>query len=124
MKHYIALVRKDPDSAFGVEFPDFPGCISVGDTLDEAVRSAAEALQFHVDGLIEDGEAIPEPSPLDGIDTTGAVVTLVHLPEQARRTLRLNITMDEGLTQAIDAAAAKRGLTRSAFLAAAARAAL
>ena len=52
MRHYIALVRKDPESAYGVEFPDFPGCISAGDTLDEAARGAAEALQLHVEGML------------------------------------------------------------------------
>jgi predicted RNase H-like HicB family nuclease len=124
VRHYIALVRKDPESSFGVEFPDFPGCISAGDTLDEAARGAAEALQLHVDGMIEDGEDIPAPSSLDDISTEGAMVTLVPLREQRGRVLRLNITMDEGLLQAVDQAAAKRGQNRSAFLAEAARAAL
>lgn len=124
MKHYIALVRKDPDSVFGVEFPDFPGCISAGDTLDEAARGAAEALELHVEGLLEDGQAIPEPSALDDIDVTGAVPTLVPLAEQSRRILRLNITMEEGLVRSVDEAATRKGLSRSAFLAEAARAAL
>lgn len=124
MKHYIALVRKDVGSEFGVEFPDFPGCISAGATLDEAARGAAEALELHVEGLIEDGTPIPEPSSLDDIDVTGAVPTLVALPEHTRRVLRLNITMEESLVRAVDEAAKARGLTRSAFLAAAAREAL
>jgi predicted RNase H-like HicB family nuclease len=124
MKHYIALIRKDPDSSFGVEFPDFPGCISAGDTLGEAATGAAEALALHVDGIVEDGQAVPEPSTLDDIDTSGAVPILVPLPEQARRVLRLNITMAEGLVRAVDEAASRRGLSRSAFLATAARGAL
>jgi len=124
VRNYIALVRKDPDSAFGVEFPDFPGCISAGDTLDEVVRGAGESLQLHVEGMIEDGEAIPEPSALDSIDTTEAVVTLVPLADQKGRAVRLNITLEEGLLRAVDEAANRLGKTRSAFLADAARAAL
>jgi predicted RNase H-like HicB family nuclease len=67
MRPYIALIHKDPDSCFGVSFPDLPGCISVGDTLDETRAMAAEALALHLDGLAEDGEAVPEPSTLDVI---------------------------------------------------------
>jgi predicted RNase H-like HicB family nuclease len=125
MRHYIALVRKDPNSEFGVEFPDFPGCISAGGTLDEAARGAADALELHVEGLLEDGEGIPEPSALDDIALDdGAVAILVPLADQPRRVLRLNITMDEALVRAVDAAATAQGKTRSAFLADAARAAL
>jgi predicted RNase H-like HicB family nuclease len=62
MAHYIALIHKDADSDYGVSFPDFPGCITAGATLDEARAMAAEALAMHIEGLGEDGEAIPEPS--------------------------------------------------------------
>ena len=67
MPSYIALIHKDPDSDYGVSFPDFPGCISVGATLDEARGMAEEALAFHIDGMTEDGNAIPEPSSLETI---------------------------------------------------------
>ena len=56
MTAYIALLRKQPRSDFGVDFPDFPGCITAGRTLDEARRMASDALLFHVDGMREDGE--------------------------------------------------------------------
>ena len=59
MTAYIALLRKQPRSDFGVDFPDFPGCITAGRTLDEARRMASEALLFHVDGMREDGTSIP-----------------------------------------------------------------
>jgi predicted RNase H-like HicB family nuclease len=62
MQHYIALVHKDADSDFGVSFPDLPGCVTAGATLDEARDMAEEALAFHIEGLEQDGEAIPEPS--------------------------------------------------------------
>ncbi len=124
MKYYIALVRKDADTSFGVEFPDFPGCISAGDTLDEAAQGAAEALALHVEGMLQDGESIPEPSSLEDIDTGGAVPMLVPLASSRGRVVRLNITMDENLLEEIDSAARRFGQSRSAFLANAARKAL
>ena len=61
MTAYIALLRKDQRSDYGVDFPDFPGCITAGRTLEEARRMAEEALAFHVDGMRQDGEPIPPP---------------------------------------------------------------
>jgi predicted RNase H-like HicB family nuclease/predicted RNA binding protein YcfA (HicA-like mRNA interferase family) len=56
---YIAYLHKNRKSDFGVSCPDFPGCITTGRTLEEARRRAAEALSFHMAGLIQDGEKIP-----------------------------------------------------------------
>jgi predicted RNase H-like HicB family nuclease len=67
MRHYIALIHKDANSDYGVSFPDLPGVISAGSTLDEAHAMAAEALAFHLEGLAEDGETVPEPSTLEEI---------------------------------------------------------
>ena len=67
MRQYIALIHKDADSDYGVSFPDLPGVISAGGTLDEARAMATEALAFHLEGLTEDGEAVPEPSSLEAI---------------------------------------------------------
>ena len=64
---YIAYLHKDRDSDFGVSFPDFPGCITAGKTLEEAHRMAAEALELHIVGMVEDGEKIPAPSTLDAL---------------------------------------------------------
>ena len=84
MRHYIGIVHKEPTSDFGVSFPDFPGCISVGKTLAEAAASAQEALLFHIDGMIEDGENIPEPMTLETAlsnpDFSDGVPILVPLP--------------------------------------------
>lgn len=57
--HYQAEIHKNQDSDFGVSFPDFPGCVTAGKTLDEALSNAEEALQLHVDGMIADGKQIP-----------------------------------------------------------------
>ena len=65
MAAYIAYLRKDRDSDFGVEFPDLPGCISAGATLEEAKAMASEALAAHVALLQEEGEPVPEPSTID-----------------------------------------------------------
>jgi predicted RNase H-like HicB family nuclease len=67
MAHYIGLIHKDAGSHFGVSFPDFPGVATAGIDLDDARAMAEEALAFHIEGLIEDGEAIPEPSNLEDI---------------------------------------------------------
>jgi predicted RNase H-like HicB family nuclease len=67
MPSYFGLVHKEPDSDFGVSFPDLPGCISEGATLDEARGMAGEALALHLVGLLDEGEALPPPSPIDAI---------------------------------------------------------
>jgi len=61
MTGYVALVHKDPGTSYGVSFPDVPGCISAGDTLDEALANAAEALAGHLALMRADGDAIPRP---------------------------------------------------------------
>jgi predicted RNase H-like HicB family nuclease len=67
MTSYIGLIRKKASSDLGVDFPDFPGCVSVGATLDEARRMAQEAIKLHVSGMVEDGEELPSPSSLEVI---------------------------------------------------------
>src|SRR5260370_7448612 len=80
---YIAYLHKDRKSDFGVSFPDFPGCVTAGKTLDEARRMAVEALSLHIEGMMEDGEAIPEASILDALANDpamkGAVPFLVNV---------------------------------------------
>lgn len=63
---YASFIHKD-SAGYGVSFPDFPGCVAVGETLDEAVRQGREALAFHVEGLSEDGAPIPTPCSIDAI---------------------------------------------------------
>jgi predicted RNase H-like HicB family nuclease/uncharacterized protein (DUF1778 family) len=117
---YIAWLHKDRDSDFGVSFPDFPGCVTAGRTLQEAHRMAAEALALHVAGIIEDGELIPEPSTLDALADDpagkGALAFLVHVEPETDRTVRINITAREKQIEQIDRLADRAGLTRSAFM--------
>lgn len=121
MANYIALIRKDPDSDFGVEFPDFPGCVSAGRDLDEARRMAAEALALHIQGMREDGTPLPSPSSLDTIMNDpahkDAVAFLVDSIGAAPRGVRLNVILPEDLVRDID----RTTRNRSRFLAEAAR---
>jgi predicted RNase H-like HicB family nuclease len=115
---YIAYLHKDRHSDFGVSFPDFPGCITAGKTLEEARRRAAEALSLHIAGMAEDGEKIPDPSTVDDVRNDpaikGAVAFLV--PAHLERTVRINITARESQIEKIDLLARKAGLTRSAYV--------
>lgn len=127
MTHYIALLDRAGDGSYGVVFPDFPGCASAGDTFEDAVREASEALAFHVQGMREDGDAIPSPRALEEIgagedwyDLAGSIVALVPLLPPPAKAVRVNVTLDERLLAEIDAVAKNR----SAFLAEAARRAL
>jgi predicted RNase H-like HicB family nuclease len=126
MKSYIALIHKGPRSDFGISFPDFPGCATAGRSLDEARKMAEEALAFHVDGMREDGETLPEPSSLERVmsrkGNRDAVAVLVALRERPQATMRVNITLAEADLAAIDAHAEASGMTRSGFLVSAARA--
>jgi predicted RNase H-like HicB family nuclease len=124
MADYIALIHKDADSDHGVSFPDFPGCVSAGSTLEEARRMGAEALALHIEGLVEDGEAIPEPSNLDQVmhdpDNRDGVAILIHAEVKAKA-VRVNITLPEDALREIDLYAESHGFTRSGFLVTAAR---
>jgi predicted RNase H-like HicB family nuclease len=116
---YIAYLHKDRDSDYGVSFPDFPGCITAGKTLDEASRLAPEALALHIAGMIEDGDAVPEPSKLDDVAADaakhGAVAFMVSV-DAPDATVRVNITARESQIEKIDALAEAAGLTRSAYM--------
>jgi predicted RNase H-like HicB family nuclease len=115
---YIAYLHKDRKSDFGVSFPDFPGCVTAGKTLEEARRMAAEALALHIQGMSEDGETIPEPSALDDVADDpalkGAVAFLVSVGLD--KTVRVNITARESQIEAIDQRAIEKGMTRSAYM--------
>lgn len=85
MAGYIALVHKDEGTSYGVSFPDVPGCISAGDTFEEAVVNAAEALAGHFAAMKNDGEPVPTPRSFEQMkhdpdfvaDSAGAIVTMV-----------------------------------------------
>ena len=127
MTHYIALIHKDAHSDYGVSFPDFPGCISAGSTLDEARDMGAEALAFHIEGMVEDGLTIPDPSDLEAVmsdpDNRDGVAILIKA-EVSTKAVRVNITIPQDALNLIDAYAEAHGYTRSGFLVKAARQAI
>ena len=128
MRQYIGLIRKDADSDYGVSFPDFPGAVTAGRTLDEARAMAEEVLAFHIEGLAEDGEAIPEPSSLEAVMSDPAnrdgVAMLVGANSRAPKAVRVNVTFPEDVLEQIDRYAERRGFTRSGFLTQAAKRAM
>jgi antitoxin HicB len=70
MAHYIALIHKDSDSCYGVSFPDVPGVFTAGDTIDEAMRKAAEVLEFAAEDWSDlKGEKFPAPRTIDELRT-------------------------------------------------------
>lgn len=125
MRHYIGLIHKDAESDFGVSFPDLPGVVTAGASLDEARELAEEALALHIEGLIDDGGAIPEPSPLEAImsdpENRSGVAILVSVKNDQPKIVRVNVTLPEDVLAQIDAYAEAHGFTRSGLLAQAAK---
>ena len=125
MTRYVALVDGKP-GAYGVVFPNGPGCTSMGDTVEGALANAVEALAYWA----EDVDPMPKPRSITQLRRDPEVraaladsdaLALVPLVRDASRPVKANLSLDAGLLAAIDEAAAARGLTRSAFLASAAR---
>lgn len=121
MAGYIAYLRKDKDSDYGVEFPDLPGCFSAGQTLEEAKAMAGEALAGHVAVLQEMGRPVPPPSTLDQLAEDphrgAALLVMIELDPDLLKSERVNVTLPRGLLARIDAAS---GGNRSRFIAEAA----
>lgn len=128
MRQYIALIHKDADSDYGVSFPDLPGVITAGSTLDEARDMAVEALALHLEGLVADGEAVPEPSSLEEImsdaENRDGVAVLIAAPAPDVKTVRVNVTLPADVLSEIDKYAEREGFTRSGFLVQAAKKAM
>jgi predicted RNase H-like HicB family nuclease len=122
--HFPAIVEGGRKAGFSVFFPDLPGLASAGDTMQDAALQAEEALQLHIDGMLIDGETLPEPRSLDRIPRDPAVKEvariLVRVDVPSTKALRLNVTLPEDLVHRIDAHANNR----SRFLAEAAERAL
>lgn len=125
MTHYIALVHKDETSAFGVQFPDVPGCFSAADEMDDLVAKAMEALS-----LWGEDQSMPQARSIDVLKkdksikrelAEGAFLVSVPFIENDARVVSANISLERGVLKAIDFEAKRRKLTRSAFLAQAAK---
>jgi predicted RNase H-like HicB family nuclease len=120
--YYPAIIERGPEG-FGVFFPDLPGCVSAGATMQEAALGAEEALSGHLAVSMEHGDVVPQPSALDALEDSYAVDEAARIlvrGERPGRAVRVQVSIDEGLLARIDRVASNR----SRFLADAARAAL
>jgi predicted RNase H-like HicB family nuclease len=129
MARYVALVDGRSGS-YGLTVPDLPCCTSAAATIDEVLRRATEAVRLWAEDALADGEKLPKPRSIEAARADpevaaalahGAVLAIVPLVLDAGRPVKANLSLDAGLLAAIDEPAAARGLTRSAFLASAAR---
>lgn len=125
MRNYVGLIHKEADSDFGVSFPDFPGVVTAGTNLDDARHMAEEALALHIEGLVEDREAIPAPSSLEEVmadpNNRTRVAILVSVKNEAPKVVRVNVTLPGDVLEQIDEYAEAHGFTRSGLLAQAAK---
>jgi len=120
--NFPIVIHKDRDSDYGVTVPGLPGCFSAGSTMDEALTMAREAIELHLEGLLEEGLPVPDPGTIeehkrDPLYRGGvwAVVSadLAALPGKARR---INITMPRRVVEAVDRFAREHHQTRSGLL--------
>jgi predicted RNase H-like HicB family nuclease len=118
-----------PKDGWDVVFPDFPGCITQGDSPEEAIENAKEALGLHIEGMVAEGQELPASSRInarvpDWALETDMLPSAVHAflsMEEPGESMRINITMDKALVDRLDAAASREGTTRSGYLAQAVR---
>jgi predicted RNase H-like HicB family nuclease len=124
MARYIALIDGKA-GAYGVVFPDLPGCTAMGKTMDEAVANAADALRDWAEVTEESGGKVPKPRSLEILRrdpdvkaalATGAGLATVPLVRETGKPVKANLSIDSGVLAAMDAEASRRRLTRSAFV--------
>jgi len=117
------IIHKDRDSDYGVTIPDLPGCFSAGKTTDEAFSNAVEAIECHVEGMLQDGEKLPIPNTLEyhrgeaRFEEGVWALVDVDITKLSGKAKRVNITLPERLLVQIDSFAARNGDTRSGLLA-------
>ena len=123
---YPVVIHKDPDSDYGVTVPDLPGCFSAGETFEDALENAQEAILTHIEGLLLDNDPVPSPMLIEklrnnipGKDLIWAIVS-VDLSTLSESTRRINITIPERILSKIDSSAKNEGESRSGFLVSAA----
>ena len=123
MRFPIAIEAGTDTTAFGVVVPDLAGCFSAGDTLDEAISGAEEAVAAWIDAALDAGQAIPQPSPLDSLrdkaDYAGWAFGVVTVDPALLddTTERVNITLPRRVLKRLDALARAAGESRSGFIA-------
>ncbi|MBK6741971.1 MAG: type II toxin-antitoxin system HicB family antitoxin [Hydrogenophilales bacterium] len=123
MRYPIAIEPGDDKHAWGVVVPDLPGCFSAGDTLDEAITNATEAMTLWIESVLDAGGDIPKPGDIavhranpefDGWIWALAEVDPALLEDQVER---VNITLPRRVLLRLDAKAKAAGESRSGFIA-------
>ena len=119
---YPIVIHKDAGSSYGVTIPDLPGCFSAGDTLDESMAMAREAIEFHIEGLLMDGRTIPEVQPIqnhmsnpDFADGIWALID-VDFSRLSGEPVSFTAEMPKPILAMTDEFAEREGDTRSALL--------
>lgn len=125
MRYFTAVVHRDEGSAHGLTFPDLPGCFAAADDWDGIPAAATEALDLWFEDMpdVEPASlgAIRQRTDVAAEVAAGAVLMPVPYIPADTALKRVNISMEHGLLRAIDETAKSRGMTRSSFLAPAAR---
>lgn len=121
------VLHTDDGIRYGVTVPDLPGCFSAGDTFEDALESATEAIDLHLEGLVEDGNEVPVPRSVtehrnnpEFADGVWAIVD-VDVSRFDGRTEKINITVPRRVLAKIDNYVKAHGATRSGFLVEAAK---
>lgn len=124
----IAVVlHSDDGQRYGVTVPDLAGCFSAGDSIDDALESVKEAIELHLEGLLEEGQDLPTIAPIsqyqNNPDYAGGVWAIVEIDTTAfeGEAEQIDITLPKLLLKRIDDYTHAKHLTRSVFLAEAAR---
>jgi len=116
------FVFKERDSDYGVIVPGLPGCFSAGHTIEDAIINVREAIELHLEGMVEDGIEIPEQGLVDDYKheiKAGGVAAVIDLdtsPYEKTQSERVNVTFPKALLRKIDKASERLGTTRSGFL--------
>jgi predicted RNase H-like HicB family nuclease len=124
--NFPVIIHKDNDSDYGVSIPDLPGCFSAGDSYEDALANAREAIECHIEGLFEDGEPLPQVMSIEHHRSSelaqGGVFALVSvdLSKLSGKVKRVNVTLPERLLHQVDSFAGSHGESRSGLLASAA----
>jgi predicted RNase H-like HicB family nuclease len=119
---YPVVIHKEIASDYGVTVPDLPGCFSAGDTVEDALSNAIEAIECHIEGLLVDGESVPKAKPLEQHrahpDYRAGFWALVDVDvsKLSGKSRRVNITLPERVLTQIDSFASRTGDTRSGLL--------
>jgi|SRR6185312_1742990 len=124
MARYIALIDGKA-GAYGIVFPDLPGCTAMGKTMEGALANAADALRDWAEATEEGGGKVPRPRPLEALRrdpevkealASGAGIAPVPLVRETGKPVKANLSIDSGVLSALDEEAKRRNLTRSAFI--------